>query len=597
MGKKKSKQSALTRTPSTFLSTLALLLLAPACLAQDDNSLPEIIFQHILHATFPDNTLDRFYECLCDIEIIHCRLSYKLRAGVTQFSLPYPLTVSSLEQFRAPSGDATRYKNVLKCDVMQPSAHSGVECHRETAGDNNCVNNERCLTYGVQLNSTICSFQCAQLIWIFAARISVTYNNFGDLPKPTKSQCLASDFPLPRKLTTGSYKSSEVFSNTSSTSYKSNESSGESQPFLIPLSAGIGSYLVVMALALYVAHRIKKRKKKLKGHTRTSPSTPLPGIIATPSSGSLPQDRSNNDEEERVLYQTLDEMADVTRDEGHDVSECDAEGYNIIQDFITGRRQNESRAERVGRPLPNLPSSEIIAPSSAIISDSLISSSNGPYTTIPSHPPPGPVGINPSVPEHTSQPSPCRPNPTPHRRMADLKKYEKMGLVYIQGDDPAFKGHTQVKLVRTEWGDLELISLEDEPIYCNYYSRLQLINLKDDAVGVVGVTDTQTDAHIYNKFQISETETEDSLRNDQSQYILETFNYKQAEERDSPSLLKDPPSPYVDIVFFGPLEMVADASFSPCDYLTALDIDPGLNVCTDSGYLTVLDIDPTTVKC
>ncbi|GFN89677.1 hypothetical protein PoB_001618300 [Plakobranchus ocellatus] len=627
MGKQESTQAEHGGIKESAMSIsvliMSLFLLATSCLAQDNNSLPLMRFGNFFHVTFPNNTLHRFYECLCDIKIIQCCLIYKIRDDVAVFELSYPFTVIKLQHLRASSNSSTLYKNVFKCDTLDYTARDSVNCYRQTANDNTCERNKNCLTYSVPLNYTTCSYHCTQLVWPNAFGFPITFENFGEFPTPLENEkCFASDVPRSTQASTKRNNSTSFFSDDTSTPNSTKENNRDSSPFPIPIAAGVGSCLVIMSVAAFVMHRIKHRKQKVKYRTETNTSAPILGTSTIDNSNNtyLPQDPSSSGEPEEVRYQTLDEVTGDSRDE-QTAAGCDNDGYSVIQDCttecqgeenrmervftgcqqeekrmeraftgcqqeetrmeraITECQQEKNRMERACRPLPAPPSAGIIA--SAI-----------PNSIVPSHPPSSPVELNQSLSDIKSQPLSIRPNPTPHRGRTDPKKNKEMGLVNIQGDHPAFKGHTHVKLVRTEWGEMELISLEDEPVFSDYYSRLQLISLKDSAVGVIGLTNSHTDTNFFDIFKITEAEKTNHLRHTPNRSNFENIDHKPS----ASSHAKEIPNPYVDIVFIGPLEMVRDVGFGPCDYMKVLDIDPGLNASTDSGYLTVLDIDPATDK-
>ncbi|GFO07930.1 hypothetical protein PoB_003443500 [Plakobranchus ocellatus] len=100
-----------------------------------------------------------------------------------------------------------------------------------------------------------------------------------------------------------------------------------------------------------------------------------------------------------------------------------------------------------------------------------------------------------------------RPHPTPHKRQAESNLIEHMGVVNLPSGHPALSGHTQVRLVRTQWGDMELITLEsDLAMFTDYYSRLQLLNMKDNELGVVGVSAGQADNDSHKYLDILETQ-------------------------------------------------------------------------------------------
>ncbi|GFN89680.1 hypothetical protein PoB_001618600, partial [Plakobranchus ocellatus] len=539
--------SALTmgtvKVMNIFLSTMVLLLVTPPSLGQADNRLPKIKFGNFFHVSFDVDTLQRFYECLCDIHIVQCLLSYKIRDGASLSQLPYHMRAFNVRQVRISSKKSTLYSKAFTCDILHHSPNvDDLNCYRPTDNDNTCKNDARCVTYSVPLNYSTCTFHCPLLVWLNAFSFPLEFENYGDFPKPVKNdKCLVPDVPLSPKKTTTSNDFISFFSDNTSTPNSTKENNRDSSPFPIPIAAGVGSCLVVMSVAAFVMHRIKHRKQKVKYPKETNPSAPMLGAIDSLNSTSVPKNPSNSSQPEEVHYETIDEVADGSRDKKH-VLECDNDGYNIIQDCMTELQEDGSRAERERRPLPVVPSDSI--------SKSTVTLTTGLYSTIPSHPP--------SIPDITSPQSPAISDPVLHRRAVDLNKHEEMGLINIQGDHPAFKGHTRVKLVRTEWGEMELISLEDEPVFSDYYSRLQLISLKDSAVGVVGLTGKLTDTEFYDIFKTTEAEKKvflkngSSLENVSNQIVLDKNEQKPS---DSPTLASELPNPYVNIVFFGPLEM------------------------------------------
>ncbi|GFO07936.1 hypothetical protein PoB_003444100 [Plakobranchus ocellatus] len=583
----------------TFLATL--LLLPPTSCGQsdaDDESLPapEINFGDYFYAEFPGDTLDQLYECLCDMQIIKCSFTYKLQE-TTSFGFPYYYTVTDLQQVRTASNVSSLYRHAFVCDVLRHFPQDDMNCYRQTVSDDICERRVDCLVYSVQLNSTKCSSKCSLMIWIADYTLDLEYYNFGDRPKPVKDgTCPTPEIPTSTGATFNSITnrwsmnatelndtSIDSISDTTTTSGGvvnsiSTIEQSKSSITLPYIGAGVGAFLLIVEVVTYSG--CLYRKRKLKYSSAASPVTSSSEISASNSSRSLP-DHMTSDDLEAGGYQTLAEAVDGTGD-AEEAPECDADVYNIIGECVAGHDRWLNTNTRSCRPLPVPPESDgSISRMSSLAATSEFSRSLPALLQIKTARPAETDLSLPNIQPGTQSCDP--PNPTPHKRQAESNQIEHMGMVNLRGGHPALSAHTQVRLVRTPWGDMELITLEsDLPVFTEYYSRLQLVNIKDNGLGVVGVSAGQTDNDSHKYLDILET---------QEAVSQQSLHSTQEEQTDSALYTRSSLNNHLYIFYFGSVELTESATVSPCDYLTVLDIDPEKVVTANSGYLTVLDVD------
>ncbi|GFO07935.1 hypothetical protein PoB_003444000 [Plakobranchus ocellatus] len=185
-----------------------LLILPPTCRGQPD---PVISFGGFFYMIFPNGTLDQLYECLCDVQIIKCSFTYKLRE-TTSVGFPYNYTVTNFQQGRSVDDVSSFYKHAFLCDMLRHFPQDDMNCYRQSVSDDRCAPSDNCFVFSIQLDSTKCSSQCSSMIWIADYTLDLEYYNFGDRPKPVKDgTCPAPEIPTSTVATTSSV------TNTSST--------------------------------------------------------------------------------------------------------------------------------------------------------------------------------------------------------------------------------------------------------------------------------------------------------------------------------------------------------------------------------------------
>ncbi|GFS27999.1 hypothetical protein ElyMa_005325400 [Elysia marginata] len=499
-------------------------------------------------------------------------------------------------------------------------------CRRLKIGDDLC---ERtlCQKYSVQLNATQCSFHCGMLLWAIGYDLQILYFKFGEIPEPVKdgtcvepievdSTNITSTGPTTKNNTVHnrsiSYTNS---SNTNSTDFGPNrglensKSSSSSTPVLAG-SVGGGVFFVVLIIALGVTIYFKRaktgsRESNVSG-TYTDSSTATTGSSSSTelNKSDLFQREikaSSKGDTEEQIYHTLNEN-ELSDNIGHNnnFDECDEQGYHVIQDCKTkDHRSNHSGDEKMCRPLPSPPisskrrlqsmsSERANTGQSRRFSDSSISTEPCSLDT-------GKQG--PSLPafpfsyrrlsngaESTAFPQ----LPPSHRRVVDLEEHQHMGLVNLRHDGPMFGHVTEVKLVRTQPGHLELVSAHDEsPAFTEYYTRLLLINQPGGSVGVVGLLDPDGSCS-EDQCQSSQLLCGKREPPTQKPNHGETYGYgSYPGEHGSSSNYVSKQS--LNIVYFGSLSLNEEQSMSPCDYLTPIDIDPSEISCGIHPRLTTGD--------
>ncbi|GFO07932.1 hypothetical protein PoB_003443700 [Plakobranchus ocellatus] len=401
----------------------------------------------------------RLYECLCDVQIIKFSITYKLRE-TTSVGFPYYYIVTNFQQVRFASNVSSLYRHAFVCDVLRHFPQDDMNCYMQTVSDDRCDRSINCLVYSVQLNSTKCSSRCS---FVAATASEEAVNSISTIEESKSSY-------------TSSYT-----------------------------GAGVGAFLLIVATATYSGYRY--RKGKLKDSSTASPVTSSSEISASNGSRSLPDNHTSGDGVAAAGYLTLEELDDRTGD-AEQAPECDADSYNIIQECVAGHDRWVNTNTRSCRPLPVAPESNgSISRMPSLAATSELSRSL-----------PASLQIKTARPEETDRSLPNiqpwtqsrnRPKPKPNKRQPESNQIKHMGVVNMRGGHPALSAHTQVRLVRNPWGDMELITLEsDLPIFTEYYSRLQLLNMKDNGLGVVGVSAGQTDSDSHKYFDFLETQEE-----------------------------------------------------------------------------------------
>ena len=353
----------------------------------------------------------------------------------------------------------------------------------------------------------------------------------------------------------------------------------------IGIGAAVAVLLVVLVVVSLCYKIIRKRKRDRGGSVSPtvmdSPTPPSSEIVKVESSRTI---ETSSEEMEVVKYHTLDEMAVASEIETN-LEDCDDQGYTVIRvgscrDWQMAGVRDESR---VTRPLPQPPDSV----GKDFRTSSLENTARGDQTTsIPSmslttsskslapldvNPPDGQPPLIHSMNRASSYTT--RPPPRPHKRQVHLENHTYLGLVNIRPDHTAFSHMTEVKLVRTQHGHLELVSVQEElPALTEYYTRILLINQTDGDVGVVGLVEDTMDTSEREPCLNSLDERRGSLTrgsdlSDLDCCWLDTLD-KAVRYPDDLGYSRQ------DMIYFGSLDLKDNTSVSSCDYLTVLDIDP-----------------------
>ena len=412
------------------------------------------------------------------------------------------------------------------------------------------------------------------------------------------------------------------------------DSNGFSFPMSI-VAGAVGGGILILVVVTVICSKGAEIRKWVRSEN--------PGTLdATASSSELRKSEatsSSSEDLEKEMYHTLDDMADTVGHQPH-LDDCDGQGYDFISDYDTdGRSSDESRNKMGCRPLPRPPNS--VSKRKFLASGSSTGSSTGQsssfmlsksteetepaYVTPPpymptiktastlssrgmvsSMPPPRPHvrrvnlennGNNGYLTVKDFQNTNSKyisserlnssiPPPRPPVRLVNLENLKSMGLVKLRQDEAMFGHETEVKLIRTQQGNLELVNVQEElPSFMEYYTRLQLIKQKDGSVGVIGLLNRKV-----GKASDESLKTH-HLLNESGEHLTTASPHDDPLKEEGKSQLdeEDTSNPY--IIYFGSMELEDDASLDHCDYLTIQDFDPSDLSPESDGYLTLRDLD------
>ena len=476
------------------------------------------------------------------------------------------------------------------------------------------------------------------LNWAAEYDLKVVFFNFGDYAEPLKdgvcpekdaSTTLAPSFSSTRALNVdtlipGIYNGSsghlrnqtglgKNYNNgTVDRDLNVSDSSRLSLPIAIMVGAGAGGVIILVVVFVVYCKCIKSKKKdEREGGTKTDTSSNPSSSDFSNSSSELSKSdcvksdttTSISDDLEKVMYHTLDEMAgEFGHQEDFDVH--DEQGYNIIPDWgPDGNFLGQSRARKSNRPLPQPPTS---GRKRKLIPLESSQGSKAGQTPLPCRRPQpciprlkqpgGPLVLKVLQNDDAQSVAVSLPPPRPHQRLVDIKDHSAMGLVKHRPGQDVFGDVTDVKLIRTRTGNLELVSTREElPAFVEYYTRLLLINQTGGSLGIVGSLDLETEPT--NGFSSPYLQVlPDVSRSDTPEFEPVSNSNTSADENIRFSKRMGKPISSTHLIYFGSVKLNQDVNLDPCDYLTVLDIDPNDFPSGSDGYLTVWDLEEINVS-
>ncbi|RUS71338.1 hypothetical protein EGW08_020903 [Elysia chlorotica] len=423
-------------------------------------------------------------------------------------------------------------------------------------------------------------------------------------------------------------------------------------------TGGTVGLLMLVTLVVFVRVRARTSTKDKEASRLTTGFSPLPskGIPLSESPG------SGVEEAEPEKYHTLDEMAMAAEPTAHVQEEFDDEGYIRFNDGDTRSSRRLWRdVTRIYRPLPRTPK----PPNSE--QNALDMSSDSPYIYPDrSHSPRSKMvtvadvstynslssiyhkildGTLPAPPmtsgQGLSEISETRPKPRPHCRLVSSDDHTYLGLVNLRPGLDIFGDVTEVKLVRSLSGDLELVNTDDESLaFTDYYTRIQLIQQEDRVVSVIGVLEKPSAPRVESVHMESiedrvvsvigvlekpsvprvESAHIDAIEEGHEKvFNAEPVHFGIVEDLVEPNTYNSiPPSTTPDgteitsggeagdpgeedafnleIIYLGSLELAENTYLDPCDYMTFLDIEASCTSYDSDGYLIALNIDTTNIS-
>ena len=533
----------------------------------------------------------------------------------------------------------------------------GLTCRRQRWDDTICER-RRCKEYSVELSGETCSFSCGKLIWKSDYELKIIYSNFGDIPEPvedgvcpeesytttivtpsvssTTVREISTVFEMPNEKNdtttiTPSSPTTEVESSRSSfekyndsvgdpdfenkirPNRKDNDkekkdtlnetrSSEDNGSIIVPMPVLVGAVtngVIILVVAIVVSCRLSKDKKSERNKIvcDIAAAQNSQTIFTESDRAGIMRAQTLNENLERVVYHTLDEVADNVEHQPP-FDKCDEQGYTVISDCDTKDFLSNDSRDRKCRPLPQPPNvrtankiicSEPPTDSSAGQCPSLWASNSSAGTDVSSVKPPPYMSTleDPASPKDSVS---SLPPPRPHVRLVNLENLKYMGLVKLRQDQARFGQETEVKLIRTQEGNLELVNVHEElPTLKEYYTNLQLIKQRNGSIGVVGLLEAVTES------AGNDGSADQPLPIKRSEYV--TFDPETPLPREN-AVDEDANSPCDEekrsnpcTVYFGSVELNAGVKVNPCDYLSVRDINPSDMSARSDGYLTVKDLE------
>ena len=541
----------------------------------------------------------RFYDCLCNTRYIKCTIWYSWLPRTSRSGVPFPCLINggTTIGYKSELHDVFSSKFICSKNENTVTFHGDFTCTRLTDSQTCNKDDRSCKEYSVDWNFDRCSFSCSQLIWYQFYESETMFRSLGDYPQPVEGGlCPEESHAINQNSTTVGHnisESSEKFNNSTGDVDPGNRQSPHSGTSILMQSVigtVAGGILVLVVLTVIFCKLAKARKCAGCENASTLDSSTSSSELRKNETKS-----SSGEDLEREIYHTLEEMDDLG-EHRPDLGDGDEQGYNIISECDTGGRNLDERRKEMGcRPLPMPPNSA--SERRLITSKSLSESSAGPSMASNSTAEIdefefGPCSSKPPIitgkPMSFTEPFSCFPPPRPHVRVRENLKF--MGLVKLKQDQAMIGHETEVNLIRTHNGSLELVKDQDKiTAFTEYYTSLQLIKQKDGCVGVVGLLERRVgqarDKSIAGQHLPNDSGEYLTLDAETASFNSNAFNGEWKSRKDE----DDKPNPY--IVYFGSVELDEGVSVNPCDYLTVRDIDPIDLPFGNGGYLTLTDLD------
>ena len=394
------------------------------------------------------------------------------------------------------------------------------------------------MEYAIEMSVTSCVYPCTVVLWVDVSEL--TFSNFGDIPEPVRDGVCPverpSSYQVPNTTIQETSRSFEKRNgsfddlgncadfgggkNNVTENFASDMTEGDDKIVEISIWVVVRGALIVLVFAAvgvyrYTKRRNSERRKVDKDSPETNKSSSSSSELNTMDYFRAEGTSSSGEDLESVRYQTLDEVVEKVEHPPH-IDVLDDQDYTYISDYDTDcHHSDECQISKALRPLPkppksrsgtkSIPSECSVETSGVYYLSSITSTSDTspdasflrPPTLDPDSTQPSNQRLQPLFKPHCqaeTTKSMAFPSvlPRPHKRLVDLKDHKYMGLVKLRQDQAVFGDVTEVKLIRTLTGHLELINAEEElPAFNEYYARLLLINQTGGSLGVVGVRDTE----------------------------------------------------------------------------------------------------------
>ncbi|GFS24890.1 hypothetical protein ElyMa_001674100 [Elysia marginata] len=602
---------------------------------------PEIRFGGFFYVSFPLAIANDFFGCMCEETSLECSVQYKLRDNQTSSDFPFLYRVLGYEQVHLPGNDASLYRPHFICDVLNFVPGQDISCRRQLTADQTCETTGKCQSYAANFTLPACSLGCVDLAWLSAFTVPITYTETDHIFTLSENATCSASNNLTSDVT-----GTEAGTKT--------DSDGNLQlPMVLGIALGCAGLVVIVAAfgAWRACKRVRTREKSKRNGESMESSLDFPRGSRNKGFG----DEREEDEYQEIydiadggrvpehFDEPLEEGYNIIRDEKlkGDFSKSQAENASrplpVLPDnkdltYSEPTSTGEASSSVEPSPLPPQyrsgdfqsfsespppvsstpgafsPSSTTDngnLPATCTTTDSSSSSTSSTSSTVPllatSTHPNALLGSRTRKPvtndESASKAMPTQtlPNPAPHKIPQRENQYDHLGLVNIRSSYQSLSQYSQLKLVRSKQGGIELVTPQDDlPAVEELCSGLQVISLRNGSLCVLGLLEEPPSDDYHKYFKILNMGNDQRPRDEASK--------GSSLKRKKGGLVQDPQQsaglPEMQAIYIGSLELENAQTLVSTeygDYLKLVDIDTAEAFSDDGGYLRVLDIEEANI--
>lgn len=292
---------------------------------------PVIDFGGYVYASFPNGTIDKIFECFCNMNIVRCSFTFELIESLTtQYAFPYYFKITRYEQWQRQLYREHLTSSVI-CTVISHRVKDDIKCYRLPENHTICQR-INCLHFAVRQRNEACPSDCTMVYWQADFVPKMRYINFGTRPRFQQNRvCPVAEADV-ESTKTSSPNNSFVddynfndsdgrFGRNTTQLNISNSHIDRTMTFdlglyrFFPILAGACLILVLMCVVNVILH------KRVARENMSCLQFTLPGTH-----------RTINEESEEIKYQTIDDII-VFSTQNSVCDEIDgSDGYTKIQD-------------------------------------------------------------------------------------------------------------------------------------------------------------------------------------------------------------------------------------------------------------------------